>query len=179
MAAAAGVLAGRPDREAVRRGGEQRVRHVHEEPGQPERSRADGGHPGFLEDRQGADEGRGVEDGRGGDLEAPRAGRRGEVERHVELAVLGRAEPAGQGRLPPEVTAVDVEEGGRAGAAVEVLVAAPDGEIDAPTVELVWDGADGVGAVETDGDAPLAGPGRQALQVEELAAAVQDRRQED
>src|SRR5215218_8074911 len=98
---------------------------------------------------------------------------------HVELALLEVAPPTGQARRRVEMPAVDVEGADAAGSRVEVLVSAPEGEIDPPVVEPVRDGADRVGAVEADRDTALVGGGRQALDVQELTGAIEDRREED
>ena len=57
-----------------------------------------------------------------------------------------------------------------AGTAVEVLVAAPDGEIDIPVMEVQRHIPRGVGQVETDDDAALMGRTDQSRHVEPLPA---------
>jgi len=98
-----------------------------------------------------------------------------EIEEHVEHFTLIDAEPAGDEGFEIEVFLVDVEEAGAAGAAIEIFVAAPEGEVDVPVVEMVRDGADGMGAVKADEDAFFVGFFGQQGHIEELAAAKHHR----
>ena len=66
----------------------------------------------------------------------------------------------------------DVEEGGRAGPAVEVLVAAADGEVDVPRVELDGHDADRVAEVPQDQRARVVGDLRQRRGVGEPGGPV-------
>ena len=130
--------------------------------------------PGFGEDAERAEHGRAVEERGGADLPGARAGRAFPLVDHVELLFLEIPPPAGETGTRAEVLAVDIERAGAARPAVQVFVGAPEGEIDVPVVETMRHRADRVGAVEPGDDAALAGGGGDALDVEELARAVED-----
>src|SRR5690242_14803228 len=70
--------------------------------------------------------------------------------RHVELALLVAAPPAGESGPKRMVALVDIQTADRAGSGVQILVGAPDGEVDVPLVQTMRNAADGVRAVEPD-----------------------------
>ncbi len=78
------------------------------------------------------------------------------LRRHLEAAAFIVAPPARESRqfLIPRVTFVDEASGDATGPAVEIFVAAPDREIQAPIVKLELQISGGVRHVETD-DAAL------------------------
>jgi hypothetical protein len=138
VAAAARPVSWRRDAVAVRRRQESGLVHqIHQVVRLGERVRPDLLHPRLSEEAQGAAQRGGSQDRRRPHLPVAGAGRASELDGHVELAGLVRPPPAGQrGGLTP-MTPVDVEGADRAGAAVEILVGAPDGPVDAPFVEPV------------------------------------------
>lgn len=74
---------------------------------------------------------------------------------------------------------VDEEGGDGPRTGVEVLVAAPGSEVDAPVVEGEGDVAGGVGEVPADGEGEGAGVGGDAGDVKALAAVEVDAGEED
>jgi hypothetical protein len=69
---------------------------------------------------------------------------------------------------------IDIEEGARAWAAIEILEAAPNREIDVPMIELVRQDPHRVRAVKADQDSPLMSRFCQRCDVESLTAAIQN-----
>lgn len=67
----------------------------------------------------------------------------------------------------------------RARAAIEVLVSAPDSEVDVPVMKLEGDVAHGVSEVPADEDAEFLGVGSDAFYVEELACVELDSGEEE
>src|SRR5262249_2379685 len=97
---------------------------------------------------------------------------------HVELRLFVVPPPAGEARPPAVVLAVDVQRPHGAGPAVEVLVPAPDTEIDAGLAELMRYHADGVRAIEADQHVTGLRSPTEFHDVEQLPAAVEDARQD-
>ena len=93
---------------------------------------------------------------------APAVGHELRLQLHAEARRRVVAPPAGQARQVEVVAVPLVDEAAadRAGAAVEVLVGAPDGEIDAPVVQLQRHVAGRVRQVEADDAALPRGPPR-------------------
>ncbi len=90
------------------------------------------------------------------------------------------AEPAGEGGSGNVgVLGGNVDEGGGAGAAVEVLVGAADGEVGLCAGDVDRNGAGGVGEVPDDEGAGGVGAGDERGHVVEAAGAVVDLGQED
>jgi len=71
---------------------------------------------------------------------------------HIEHCTAVVAEPAREPRRRPEVPPVHVQAPRRARPPVQVLVVAPEGEVDAPPVEVMGNDSDAVAAVEADDD---------------------------
>src|SRR5690606_30416516 len=128
-------------------GGEPVVDQVEGEVGEGEGLGTDGVDAGLLEQVEGGEQGHGGEDRRGAGHELARA-RGGDVAgTHGER--VDAAHPALDRLAQPAVqAAAQVGERGGARAAVEELVGAADGEVDAPLVEGERDGAGRVAQVE-------------------------------
>ncbi|KAA8631089.1 hypothetical protein SMACR_08947 [Sordaria macrospora] len=121
------------------------------------------------------------------DLETLRARRRLELLVHVEPHAFVRSVPARQSWLEHRlarahihlsVTLVHESTGHGTGATVEVLVRAPDSEVDVPVVKLELDVTRAVGQVPADNEAALLSILGDARNVEQLAGVVLDTRQE-
>ena len=167
-----------PDAQSGALLGQQVVDQEHQVAGELQGPGPDPLDPGVVNHPQGSQQRGGGQHGRRGDLPTRRAGLVAKLRVHGELPLLDIPPPTGQERFGAEVPPVDVEKRRASGPPVEVLVAAPEGKVHPPGVEAVRHRAYRMAAVQADQDVPFAGGAGQSLEVQELAAAVQDRGQQ-
>ena len=74
---------------------------------------------------------------------------------------------------------IHIERADRAGPGVQVLERAPKGKIDAPVIKSVRYDPDGMGTIESNKNAAIVSGLSQSLDVQELARAIEHRRQND
>ncbi len=153
--------------------------------GQADRALAQGRHADLVEDRERRRQRHHVEERRGRHLPGGGTGVGDERPVGIEPMVGRGTPPAGQARhvgAGPEMPLVDEDRADRARSAVEVLVRAPDGEIDVVVVERERDVAGGVRELPADDRPDLVGrrrqpPDRQRLTGREVDAVEQDERE--